>query len=187
MGTTKDNRQSWNDNFAAFMADEGSGLLHTSKAEDEKKKRKLKEAEKEKKKEEVKEAEDDPEKEMIDEYRLYVMNLPFTISHEELRELFSRFGEVQDSEIPLRRGGTGFGFAFVRFSTVEGAVSAYAELDKTYFQGRKLHILPAQKKPPKPIEPEPIATDTPRDHDENIEAPTTDKHEELGEKKPSKE
>jgi len=76
------------------MADEGSGLLHTSKAEDEKKKRKLKEAEKEKKKEEAKENEDDPDKEMIDEYRLYVMNLPFTISHEELRELFSRFGEV---------------------------------------------------------------------------------------------
>ena len=40
MGLTKDNRQSWNDNFAAFMADEGSGLLHTSKADDEKKKRK---------------------------------------------------------------------------------------------------------------------------------------------------
>lgn len=96
MGLTKDNRQSWNDNFAAFMADEGSGLLHTSKAEDDKKKRKQKEAEKEKKKEETKAAtaEDDADKEMIDEYRLYVMNLPFTISHEELRELFSRFGEV---------------------------------------------------------------------------------------------
>jgi multiple RNA-binding domain-containing protein 1 len=67
----------------------------------------------------------------------------------------------------LRRGGTGFGFAFVRFATVEGAVSAYAELDKTYFQGRKLHILPAQKKPPKPIEPEPIATEVPLEDQEN--------------------
>ena len=58
---------------------------------------------------------------------------PFTISHEELRELFSKFGEIEDTEIPLRRGGTGFGFAFVRFATVEATVSAYAELDKTYF------------------------------------------------------
>jgi hypothetical protein len=50
MGATKDNRQSWNDNFAAYMADEGSGLLHTSKAEDDKKKkREQKEADKEKK------------------------------------------------------------------------------------------------------------------------------------------
>lgn len=39
IGASKENKQSWNDNFAAFMADEGSGLLHTSKAEDEKKKK----------------------------------------------------------------------------------------------------------------------------------------------------
>lgn len=149
MGLTKDSRQSWNDNFAAFMADEGSGLLHTSKPEDEKKRRKQKEAEKEKKKEEVKEVKDteeavvDIDKEMIDEQRLYVMNLPFTITHDELKELFSRFGEIEETEIPLRRGGTGYGFAFVRYATIEGSVSAFAELDKTYFQGRKIHILPA--------------------------------------------
>jgi hypothetical protein len=48
IGAAKENKQSWNDNFAAFMADEGSGLLHTSKAStDNKKKRKAKEEEKE--------------------------------------------------------------------------------------------------------------------------------------------
>jgi multiple RNA-binding domain-containing protein 1 len=83
------------------------------------------------------------------------MNLPFMINHDELKALFQRFGEIEDTEIPLRRGGTGYGFAFIRFATVEASVSAFAELDKTYFQGRKLHILPAQKKPPKPIE-EPV-------------------------------
>lgn len=132
------------------MADEGSGLLYTSKVESEKKaKRKAKEEEKEKK-----EAEKEAAKgaEGLDEQRLYVMNLPFTITHDELRELFSRFGEIEDVEIPLRKGGTGYGFAFVRFTTVEGSVSAFATLDKTYFQGRKLHILPAQAKPPKPVE-----------------------------------
>ena len=47
IGAAKENKQSWNDNFAAFMADEGSGLLHTSKASTEsKKKRKAKEEEK---------------------------------------------------------------------------------------------------------------------------------------------
>ena len=54
------------------------------------------------------------------------MNLPFTISHDELRELFSRFGDIEDTEIPLRRGGTGYGFAFVKFATIEGAISAFA-------------------------------------------------------------
>lgn len=61
------------------------------------------------------------------------MNLPFTITHDELRELFQKYGEVEDIEIPLRRGGTGFGFAFVRFATIEGAIGAFAALDKTFF------------------------------------------------------
>jgi RNA recognition motif-containing protein len=88
MGVAKENKQSWNDNFAAFMADEGSGLLHTSKVEDEKKnKRKAKEEEKNKIAEE-KEKKEMADKELIDEQRLYVMNLPFTITHDELRALF---------------------------------------------------------------------------------------------------
>ena len=120
------------------MADEGSGLLHTSKAdEDKKNKRKAKEEEKVKKAEEKEQKEAveaaAAEQELIDEQRLYVMNLPFTITHDELRALFSRFGEIEDTEVPLRKGGTGYGFAFIRFTTVEASVSAYAELDKTYF------------------------------------------------------
>lgn len=79
------------------------------------------------------------------------MNLPFTISHEDLRETFEKYGEIEEVEVPLRKGGTGFGFAFIRFTTEEAAVTAFASLDKKFYQGRKLHILPAQKKPPKPI------------------------------------
>ena len=41
------------------------------------------------------------------------------------------------------------GLGFVRYETAEAAISAFAELDKSYFQGRKLHIKPAEKKPPK--------------------------------------
>lgn len=123
---------------------------HKSDKDKSKNKRKAKEEEKEKKVEDKVEATQEPD--VIDEQRLYVMNLPFTITHDELRDLFSRFGEIEDTEVPLRRGGTGFGFAFIRFATIEGAIGAFAELDKTYFQGRKLHILPAQAKPPKPIE-----------------------------------
>ncbi len=39
----------------------------------------------------------------------------------------------------------------MRFENIESAISAYAALDQKYFQGRKLHIKPAQKKPP-PVE-----------------------------------
>ena len=70
---------------------------------------------------------------MIDEQRLYVMNLPFTITHDELQTLFEKYGQIQDISIPVRRGGVGTGFAFVRFETIEGAISAFAALDKTYY------------------------------------------------------
>lgn len=30
MGMSKETKQSWNDSFTAFMADDGSGLVHTS-------------------------------------------------------------------------------------------------------------------------------------------------------------
>ena len=50
------------------------------------------------------------EGEEIDENRLYCMNLPFTITEEELRETFGQYGEIDEISIPKRRGGLGTGF-----------------------------------------------------------------------------
>jgi len=70
--------------------------------------------------------------------------------------LFGKFGEVDTIEIPFRKGGGGvtLGIAYVNFKDTEAAISSYASLDKSYFQGRKLHIMPSQKKPPKEERPE---------------------------------
>ena len=78
------------------------------------------------------------------------MNLSYEVTHDELRSLFSKYGEVKNIEVPLRKGGGGqaLGIAYITFDQTEGAISAYASLDKQYYQGRKLHIMPAQKKPP---------------------------------------
>jgi len=82
------------------------------------------------------------------------MNLSFTVTKEELQDLFGKFGEIVDIEIPFRKGGRGtpLGIGFIRFAESESAIQAFAELDKHYYQGRKLHIKPAEKKPPKPVE-----------------------------------
>lgn len=79
------------------------------------------------------------------------MNLSYQVTKEELQELFGKYGEIVDIEIPFRKYGKGLplGLGFVRFVTAESAISAFAELDKSYYQGRKLHIKPAEKKPPK--------------------------------------
>lgn len=77
------------------------------------------------------------------------MNLSYQVTKEELQELFGKYGEIVDIEIPFRKHGKGvpLGIGFVRYVSEESAISAFAELDKTYFQGRKLHIKPAEKKP----------------------------------------
>jgi multiple RNA-binding domain-containing protein 1 len=94
----------------------------------------------------VEEAADDG----IEQTRLFVMNLSYKVTHDELRDHFEKFGPVEHIEIPLRKGGKGqaAGFAYVSFKETEAAISAFAQNDKTYFQGRKIHIFPSQRKPP---------------------------------------
>ena len=84
------------------------------------------------------------------------MNLSYQVTHEELQSLFGKFGDIENIEIPYRKGGKGvtLGIAYINFKDTEAAISSYASLDKSYFQGRKLHIMPSQKKPPKEPKPE---------------------------------
>ena len=69
---------------------------------------------------------------MVDDKRLYVMNLSYQVTKEELTDLFGKYGEIVDIEIPLRKYGRGepLGIGFIRFATSEAAISAFAELDK---------------------------------------------------------
>jgi len=85
------------------------------------------------------------------ETRLFIMNLSYQVTNDELLSTFGKFGKIESIEIPLRKGGKGvaLGIAYITYKEAEGAISAFASLDKSYFQGRKLHILPAQSKPPK--------------------------------------
>ena len=54
---------------------------------------------------------------MIDDRRLFVMNLSYEVTHEEMKELFGPYGEIEDVEIPLRKygGGVALGISFIRF------------------------------------------------------------------------
>jgi RNA recognition motif-containing protein len=64
------------------------------------------------------------ESEFIDDKRLYVMNLSFTVTKEELQDLFGKYGVIVDIEIPFRKGGRGtpLGIGFVRFAETESAI-----------------------------------------------------------------
>jgi RNA recognition motif-containing protein len=80
--------------------------------------------------------------------RLYVGNLPYSSSEDQLTELFSRAGKV-DSVRVMRDMATGRarGFAFVEMGTDEEAQRAISELHDYQLEGRALVVNEARPKP----------------------------------------
>ena len=78
------------------------------------------------------------------------MNIPFSTTEQDIRDTFGKYGELEEISIPLGRGGQPKGICFVRFENTDGAIRSFAKFDKTYFQGRRIHIFPAQKRDKKP-------------------------------------
>lgn len=79
--------------------------------------------------------------------RLYVGNLPFSATEDELRELFGRHGNVQSvSVVTDRETGRARGFAFVQFEDASGAEAAMRALDGYDLGGRPLRVNEAQER-----------------------------------------
>lgn len=74
--------------------------------------------------------------------RLYVGNLPYSVTSEQLRELFAAHGEVVKVDIIPDKG-----FGFVEMSNPEAAEKVKLALNDTEFEGRKLRI--DEARPPK--------------------------------------
>ncbi|MDD4253781.1 MAG: RNA-binding protein [Methanofollis sp.] len=75
--------------------------------------------------------------------RLYVGNLTYSVTEEDLKDLFSSYGDVKSVKII---GDKGFGF--VEMSTKEEAEKARDATNGTEFVGRTLRVEEAQ--PPRP-------------------------------------
>lgn len=76
--------------------------------------------------------------------RIYVGNLPFTSTEEEVAELFAQHGEVIACSLPKdRETGRPRGFGFVEMSD-EDARKAIESLDGQDFGGRALRVNEAQ-------------------------------------------
>lgn len=73
--------------------------------------------------------------------RLYVGNLSFDATSEDLQELFAPSGEVLDAIIVTRPGGgRPRGFGFVTMEDAAAADSAIAQLDGLEVAGRALKV-----------------------------------------------
>ncbi|KAK1159925.1 putative RNA-binding protein 19 isoform X1 [Acipenser oxyrinchus oxyrinchus] len=88
--------------------------------------------------------EDEEEEEVSESGRLFVRNLPYTCSEEDISGLFSKYGPLSEVHFPIDSlTKKPKGFAFITFLIPEHAIKALAELDGHIFQGRMLHLLPS--------------------------------------------
>ena len=76
--------------------------------------------------------------------RIYVGNLPFSATQEEIEQLFASYGEVISVALPSdRETGRPRGFGFVEMEDA-AAAEAIRALDGTAFGGRNLRVNPAE-------------------------------------------
>ena len=84
---------------------------------------------------------------LLDSGRLFVRNLPYSITEEDITKLFEKYGPLTEVLIPLdKEGSRSIGYAFITFVFPEHAVKALEELDGSIFQGRLLHLMPSKNK-----------------------------------------
>jgi RNA recognition motif-containing protein len=79
--------------------------------------------------------------------KLFVGNLPFSTTSEQLSELFSRVGTCESASVITDRAtGQSRGFGFVEMSSTEEAERAIAELNGHDMGGRMLTVTEARER-----------------------------------------
>ena len=73
--------------------------------------------------------------------KLYVGNLPFSTTEDELRELFEQYGSTESvAVITDRETGRSRGFGFVEYEDATSAEAAVSALDGKDFGDRSLRV-----------------------------------------------
>lgn len=96
--------------------------------------------------------------------KLYIGNIPFSISEDELSKLFNSIGKVQNVYLPTdKKTGRPRGFAFVEMSSDDEAYSAVDQLNGTDIGGRNIKVDIATERTERPYSsPAPKQYNSPR-------------------------
>lgn len=82
--------------------------------------------------------------------KLYIGNLPYSATDNELQQLFSQAGVVESAKvISDRDSGRSKGFGFVEMSTDSEAAEAIKKLDGVTMDGRKIAVNEARPQAPR--------------------------------------
>ena len=83
--------------------------------------------------------------------KMYVGNLPFAATDNDLRDLFTNYGTVTDLFLPMdHTTGRPRGFAFITMDTATGMQEAIKALHDQDFMGRALVVNEARPKEDRP-------------------------------------
>ena len=86
--------------------------------------------------------------------RLFVRNLTYSCTEDDLKQLFSKYGPLAEIHIPVTKDTKKpKGYAFVMFLIPEHAVKAMSALHGGIFQGRIIEVLAGEEKPKPHPEP----------------------------------
>lgn len=78
---------------------------------------------------------------------IYVGNLPFETTEDDLKQAFEAHGEVSSVQVIVDKfTGRSRGFAFVEMSDDAGGQAAIEQLDNVDFGGRQLKVTQANRK-----------------------------------------
>lgn len=82
--------------------------------------------------------------------KLYVGNLPYSVTQQMLQDMFSSCGTVDSVNLITDRDtGQSKGFAFVEMSSDSEAQKAMQELNGSNLDGREIKVNEAKPKPPR--------------------------------------
>jgi len=82
---------------------------------------------------------------------IYVGNLPYSVTDDELRDVFAAFGNVTSAKIIMDKfSGRSKGFGFVEMENDSEAEEAIKSLDNSDMKGRNLRVNQAKPRPDRP-------------------------------------
>ena len=94
---------------------------------------------------------------------LYVGNLPYEATWQELKDLFADYGQVDHAKVVHdRETGLPRGFGFVEMPSEDAAREAIADLNGLDWADRKIVVRPSQREMERGAPPRPSAPVSPR-------------------------
>ena len=79
--------------------------------------------------------------------KIYVGQLPYTMTEDELKEMFSEYGEIASLNLIMDRySGQSKGFGFIDMPDNSEADKAIKALNKTMLKGREIKVNQAEER-----------------------------------------